>query len=40
MLRSGYHDILGGFFLNHPPVRRFDVDVVDRTHPLTESEVR
>ena len=35
MLRSGYHDVLGGFFLNHPPLRRFEVDVVDRDHAIT-----
>lgn len=33
MVRAGHHDLLGAFFLNHPPVRRFRVDVAD--HPLT-----
>ncbi|MQA00660.1 MAG: hypothetical protein GEU80_15255 [Dehalococcoidia bacterium] len=35
MVKSSYHQTLGGFFINHPPVRRFRVDVVDRDHPLT-----
>jgi hypothetical protein len=35
MLRGSFHDTLGGFFLNHPPVRRFQVDVRDTGHPLT-----
>lgn len=35
VLRSPYHDVLGGFFINHAPLRRFDVDVVDTTHPIT-----
>lgn len=35
MVKLAHHDTLGGFFLNHPPVRRFRVDVKDREHPLT-----
>ena len=35
MVRMPYHDVLGSFFLNHPPVRRFRVDVADPEHPLT-----
>jgi type 1 glutamine amidotransferase len=35
MVKMPYHETLGGFFINHPPVRRFRVDVVDRDHPLT-----
>lgn len=35
MMKMPYHETLGGFFINHPPVRRFTVDVVDRDHPLT-----
>lgn len=35
MIRMPYHEVLGGFFINHPPVRRFRVDVADRDHPLT-----
>lgn len=34
MVKLDHHRILGSFFLNHPPVRRFSVDVAD--HPLTE----
>ena len=33
MVRTSHHDTLGGFFLNHPPIRRFALDVVD--HELT-----
>ncbi len=33
MVREPHHDTLGGFFLNHPPIRRFTVDVLE--HPLT-----
>lgn len=33
MVRTSHHDTLGCFFLNHPPIRRFDVDVKD--HELT-----
>jgi hypothetical protein len=35
MVKGKYHETLGGFFLNHPPVRKFRVDVADQTHPLT-----
>ena len=35
MVKMPYHDALGGFFIAHPPVRKFRVDVVDREHPLT-----
>ncbi len=34
MVKTPHHATLGGFFLNHPPVRRFRVDVADSTHPL------
>ena len=34
MLRLPHHDTLGSFFLNHPPIRRFQVDVADSDHPL------
>ncbi len=30
-----HHEILGSFFLNHPPIRRFEVKVVDASHPIT-----
>ena len=35
MVREAHHETLGCFFLNHPPVRRFEVAVHDR-HALTE----
>lgn len=35
MLKTSHHATLGCFFLNHPPVRKFRVDVVDHDHPLT-----
>jgi len=35
MVRMNHHDTLGGFFLNHPPVRKFTVDVANGEHPLT-----
>lgn len=34
MVSSAHHDLLGGFFLNHPPLRRFTVDVA-AGHPIT-----
>lgn len=33
MLKQSHHDTLGCFFLNHPPLRRFEV-AVNRQHPL------
>jgi uncharacterized protein len=36
MVKGGYHATLGSFFLNHPPIRRFRVEVADHTHPITE----
>ena len=36
MVKGKYHETLGAFFLNHPPVRKFRVDVTDRSHPLAE----
>ena len=35
MVKASHHAVLGAFFLNHPPVRRFRVDVTDREHALT-----
>lgn len=35
MSRALHHDVLGAFFLNHPPIRKFRVDVRDRDHVLT-----
>ncbi len=34
MSRAPHHEVLGAFFLNHPPIRKFRVDVCDRDHPL------
>src|SRR5215469_7179745 len=36
MVKGDYHDTLGSFFLNHPPVRKFRVHVVDASSPLTK----
>lgn len=35
MKRLAHHDVLGAFFLNHPPIRAFRVDVGDHEHPIT-----
>jgi hypothetical protein len=34
MVKLAHHRALGGFFINHPPVRRFTVDLADDAHPL------
>ena len=34
MVRSVHHDVLGAFFLNHPPIRRFKVTLKRIDHPL------
>ncbi len=34
MVKMGHHAVLGAFFLNHPPVRRFRVTVAMPAHPL------
>ena len=34
MVRLDHHDTLGAFFLNHPPIRQFTVDVAAE-HPIT-----
>lgn len=34
MVRLAHHKLLGAFFLNHPPVRRFTVAVAVPDHPL------
>ncbi len=34
MVKTSHHEVLGGFFLNHPPMRRFRVDVRDHHNPL------
>jgi len=36
MVKGAYHDTLGAFFLNHPPVRKFRVAVADRSDPIAE----
>lgn len=35
MVKTAYHEALGDFFINHPPVRRFSVAVQPGGHPLT-----
>ena len=35
MVKGDHHATLGSFFLNHPPVRKFRVEVADREHHLT-----
>jgi uncharacterized protein len=35
MVKLDHHETLGGFFLNHPPVRRFRVDVGDAQDDIT-----
>lgn len=35
MLKLEHHDLLGGYFLTHPPIRRFDVAVGDAPDRLT-----
>lgn len=34
MVRLSHHDLLGAFFLNHPPLSRFDVAVKAPAHPV------
>jgi uncharacterized protein len=35
MVKTSHHDTLGSFFLNHPPMRKFRVQVSDREHAIT-----
>jgi len=35
MVKMAHHQTLGAFFLNHPPLCKFRVDVADPSHPLT-----
>jgi type 1 glutamine amidotransferase len=35
MVKTSHHDTLGSFFLNHPPLRKFRVQVSDRQHIVT-----
>ena len=34
MVKMGHHHTLGAFFISHPPVRKFRVDITDPGHPL------
>jgi hypothetical protein len=34
-VKTDHHALLGSYFLTHPPIRRFRVDVVAASHPLT-----
>jgi hypothetical protein len=34
-VKTEHHALLGSFFLTHPPIRRFRVDVRDSAHPIT-----
>jgi type 1 glutamine amidotransferase len=34
MVKTSHHATLGSFFLNHPPLRKFQVRVADRGHTL------
>ena len=34
-VKTEHHSLLGSFFLTHPPLCRFRVDVTDAGHPLT-----
>jgi type 1 glutamine amidotransferase len=34
-VKMEHHALLGSYFLTHPPIRRFRVDVQDPDHPLT-----
>ncbi|MBI3799688.1 MAG: ThuA domain-containing protein [Deltaproteobacteria bacterium] len=36
MVKGSHHATLGSFFLNHPPLRKFQVQVTDRGHLLTK----
>ena len=35
MVKGAYHDTLGSFFLNHPPLRKFRVHIADPSDPIT-----
>ena len=37
MVRMKHHEVLGGFFINHPPVRRFNVDVAEQRTSITNN---
>lgn len=36
MVKLAHHATLGSFFLNHPPIRKFKVEVQDPHHPLMQ----
>lgn len=36
MVKMDYHNTLGGFFIHHPPIRKFNVELTDAQHPLTK----
>ena len=36
MVKLTHHDSLGCFFLNHPPIRKFTVNVANKAHRLTQ----
>jgi type 1 glutamine amidotransferase len=35
MVKAKHHETIGSFFINHPPIRRFTVQVAPESHPLT-----
>ena len=35
MAKLPYHDVLGGYFMTHPPIREMNVTVSDHNHALT-----
>ena len=35
-VKTEHHEVLGGFFLTHPPIREMNVTVENATHPLTK----
>lgn len=37
MVKADHHNTLGGFFLNHPPLRKFQVKVTNSGHVLTKN---
>lgn len=39
-VKTEHHALLGSFFLIHPPIFRFRVDVTDSDHPLTQGLAR
>ena len=36
MMKLDHHALVGGYFLSHPPIRRFTVNVVDEGSPLID----